>query len=115
MNRASRLAIGCFALALVGDASALAASAENGKVAFMKNGCWQCHGFAGQGSIATSGGKVLTGTALSYDAFESFVRNSNGPMPPYRAAILSDADLADIYAYVKSIPKQDPNSIPLLK
>jgi mono/diheme cytochrome c family protein len=52
---------------------------------------------------------------LSYDAFESFVRNSNGPMPPYRATILSDADLADIYAYVKSVPTQDPSAIPLLK
>ena len=115
MNNIHRLAIWCLALAILGDVPAFAASAENGKIAFTKNGCWQCHGFAGQGSIATSGGTVLTGTALSYDAFESFVRNSNGPMPPYRAAILSDADLADIYAYLKSIPKQDPNGIPLLK
>jgi ubiquinol-cytochrome c reductase cytochrome c subunit len=115
MTRIHRLTIWCLALAILGDGAAFGASAENGKVAFMKNGCWQCHGFAGQGSIATSGGKVLTGTALSYDAFESFVRNSNGAMPPYRGAILSDADLADIYAYVRAIPKQDPSDIPLLK
>jgi len=34
----------------------------------------------------------------------------------YREEILSDADLADIYAYLQSIPKPpDANSIPLLK
>jgi mono/diheme cytochrome c family protein len=43
------------------------------------------------------------------------VRNTNGGMPPYQKAILSDADLADIYAYLQSLPKApDPKSIPLL-
>jgi hypothetical protein len=38
-----------------------------------------------------------------------------GVMPPYRKAILSDADLADIYAYLQSIPKPpDVKSVPLL-
>ena len=46
----------------------------------------------------------------------NFVRNSNRSMPPYREAILSNADLAEIHAYLASIPKPaDPNSIPLLK
>jgi hypothetical protein len=36
-------------------------------------------------------------------------------MPPYPEAILSNADLADIYAYLQSIPKPaDYKSIPLL-
>jgi hypothetical protein len=34
--------------------TALSASAEKGKAAFTKYGCWQCHGFQGQGSVATS-------------------------------------------------------------
>jgi mono/diheme cytochrome c family protein len=114
-NTICGLAFWLVAFTGLGDWNASAASAENGKVAFTKNGCWQCHGFVGQGSIATSGGKVLAGTALSLDAFDSFVRNSNGPMPPYRAAILSDSDLADIYAYLQSIPKLDASSIPLLQ
>ena len=33
--------------------------AEKGKAAFMKYGCWQCHGTQGQGSAITSAGKVL--------------------------------------------------------
>jgi len=96
--------------------AALAASAENGKAAYVKNGCWQCHGFLGQGSIMTSGGKVISRTEMSLEAFIGFVRNTSGTMPPYRAAILSDADLADIYAYLQSVsPPPDANSIPLLK
>ena len=39
---------------VLGNGAALAASAENGKIAFVKHGCWQCHGFEGQGSVATS-------------------------------------------------------------
>ena len=40
---------------------------------------------------------------------------TNRAMPPYREEVLSNADLADIYAYLKSIPKAaNPKSIPLL-
>ena len=35
-------------------------------------------------------------------------------MPPYAEKILSDSDLADIYAYLQTIPKPDYKSIPLL-
>jgi mono/diheme cytochrome c family protein len=36
-------------------------------------------------------------------------------MPPFSKDILSDEDLADIYAYLQAIPKGlDPSSIPLL-
>ncbi len=101
---------------VLANGAALAASAENGKIAYVKHGCWQCHGFLGQGSLVTSGGTVLARTALSLDIFKNFVRNTNRTMPPYREAILPDADLADIYAYLQSIPKPpDANSIPLLK
>jgi cytochrome c len=37
-------------------------------------------------------------------------------MPPYEAAVVSDQDAADIYAYLRQMPAPpDPNSIPLLK
>ena len=98
-----------------GQGSALAASAENGKTAFIHNGCWQCHDYNGQGSVATSNGKVIARTQLPLDAFVSFVRTTNGQMPPYRAPVLSDGDLGDIYAYLQSLPKPKAVSdIPLL-
>jgi mono/diheme cytochrome c family protein len=102
--------------AMFGGGPAVAASAENGKKAFVAHGCWQCHGFEGQGSVATSNGAVIAHTELPFESFEAFVRGTNRAMPPYREAILPSADLADIYAYLQSVPKpQDANSIPLLK
>ena len=96
-------------------ATALAASAEKGKTAYVQHGCWQCHGTAGQGSLPTSGGKVIARTPLPLDAFKSFVRTTNGAMPPYRPAVLADEELDDIYAYLQSLPPPKAVSdIPLL-
>jgi ubiquinol-cytochrome c reductase cytochrome c subunit len=101
---------------VLGNGAAFAASAENGKTAFVTHGCWQCHGFQGQGSVATSNGAVLSNTVMPFEAFESFVRSTNRAMPPFSEKILPSADLADIYAYLQSVPKPpDVNSIPLLK
>jgi mono/diheme cytochrome c family protein len=102
-------------LAFAGQGSALAASAEKGKTAFIQHGCWQCHDFAGEGSVATSNGKVIARTQLPLDAFVNFVRTTNGQMPPYRAPVLSDDELGDIYAYLQSLPEPKAVSdIPLL-
>src|SRR5882762_8693969 len=91
---------------------AAAGNAEKGKTAFVQHGCWQCHGTVGQGGAA---GKALAPKPMPLEAFSVFVRHSNGPMPPYQKAILSDADLADIHAYLQSIPAaKDYKSIPLL-
>jgi mono/diheme cytochrome c family protein len=104
------------AACVLGSGAAQAASAENGRKAFVKNGCWQCHGFEGQGSAVTSNGAVLSNTELPFEAFEAFVRSTNRAMPPYREAILPGAELADIYAFLKSVPKpKDVGDIPLLK
>jgi mono/diheme cytochrome c family protein len=101
---------------LVACGAALAdGDAQKGRVAFTQHGCWQCHDFAGEGSVATSNGKVIARTQLPLDAFMSFVRTTNGQMPPYRAPVLSDADLGDIYAYLQSLPAPKAVSdIPLL-
>lgn len=92
--------------------AALAASAENGKIAFIRHGCWQCHGFQAQGGIA---GPKLAPDPMPVEAFTAFVRGSNRLMPPYMEAILSNEDLADIHAYLQTIPRPaDYKSIPLL-
>lgn len=107
-----RLRLGTFALLTLAATPALAADAAKGKAAYMKNGCWQCHGEVGQGGVA---GKALVPKPMPLEAFNVFVRNSNGPMPPYPKEILSDADIADIHAYLQSIPAgKDYKSIPLL-
>lgn len=92
--------------------SAWAASAEKGKEAYVKNGCWQCHGFVGQGGAA---GLRLAPNPKPLAYISAFVRNSSGPMPPYTQKILSDNDLADIHAYLESLPPApDTKTIPLL-
>ena len=97
---------------VLGCGGALAASAEKGKTAFVQHGCWQCHGFQGQGGVT---GPKLAPEPLPLETFTAFVRTSNRAMPPYMEAILSNEDLADIHAYLESIPKPpDPKSIPLL-
>ncbi len=92
---------------------AQAASVEHGKTVFMQKGCWECHGTQGQGMVT---GPRLAPNPMPFETFSSFVRTTNRAMPPYRTAVLSDADLADIYAYLQSIPKPvDVKSTPLLQ
>jgi mono/diheme cytochrome c family protein len=88
--------------------------AQKGKTAFVAHGCWECHGFNGQGG-EDSNGRVIARTPLPLDAFVSFVRNTNGAMPPFKEAIISDAELTDVYAYLQSLPQPKAVSdIPLL-
>jgi len=88
------------------------ASADQGKQAYVKNGCWGCHGFVGQGGIA---GPKLAPDPKPIEYIDAFVRNTRGTMPPYSEKILSKKDLTDIHTYLKSIPKgPDYKSIPLL-
>jgi mono/diheme cytochrome c family protein len=42
---------------------------------------------------------------MPYAGFSRYVRAPRQQMPPYTDRILSDADLADIYAFVQSRPK----------
>ena len=102
-------------LVLSSGAALAAGSPDKGKANFTKYGCYQCHGFLGQGSVATSNGKVIYKTELPLEAFVSFVRTTNRAMPPYSEQVLPTADLEDIYAYLQSLPKPpDYKSIPLL-
>src|SRR5215475_4525662 len=111
----THLRLAAFAAGLVFAASsALAAGdAVKGKQAFLKNGCWQCHGTAGQGSPVS--GPKLAPDPIPLEAMSAFIRNSRRAMPPYREAVLPNQDLEDIHAYLSSIPKAaDYKTIPLL-
>lgn len=109
-----RVCITVLAMLVLSQNDASAASAEHGKTVYMQHGCWECHGTMGQGSIATSNGKRIAPNPLPWDTFSAFVRSTNRAMPPFSEKILSDADLADIYAYLESVPKPAAN-IPLLR
>ncbi len=80
--------------------------ADNGKRLFMRNGCYQCHGTVGQGGAA---GARLAQIKLPVAAFIAFVRNPPpSGMPPYRAKIMSDQELTDVFAYIQTMPPPVP-------
>jgi ubiquinol-cytochrome c reductase cytochrome c subunit len=91
-----------------------AGNAENGKRIFTRNGCYQCHGREGQGSTMT--GPRIAPDPVPFDVLARYVRKPTGEMPPYTAKVVSDQELADIYAFLQSRPHPPAaNSIPLLK
>jgi ubiquinol-cytochrome c reductase cytochrome c subunit len=94
--------------------SASAGNTGHGKTLYREVGCYQCHGLAGQGAIMT--GPRVSRTEFAFDGFLNQLRHPVNQMPPYEAAVLSDQDAVDIYAYLRQLPAPpDPNSIPLLK
>ena len=84
------------------QAPAPAGDAANGKQLFMADGCYQCHGTVGQGSRGT--GPRLAPNPMPYENFAAQLRKPANTMPPYTPLVVSDAQLADIYAYVSSLP-----------
>jgi ubiquinol-cytochrome c reductase cytochrome c subunit len=108
------LAILAMAATAIGQTTAPAGNAQNGRKAFASNGCYECHGYEAQGATPT--GPRLGPRPLAFAAFSKYVRQPTGQMPPYTAKALPDATLADIYAFLQSLPAPKPvDTIPLLK
>jgi mono/diheme cytochrome c family protein len=88
-------------------------SADSGKKLYETLGCYQCHNRAAQGAGAT--GPRLAPGPIPYQNFIQQVRHPRYEMPPYEIAIVTDQQVADIYAFLQTIPKPpDPKTIPLL-
>jgi mono/diheme cytochrome c family protein len=78
--------------------------AGNGKRIYLAVGCFTCHGRSGQGGAYNGPAPILASTAFPFDGFKGQIRNPSNDMPAYSDAVLSDKDIADIYAFVKSLP-----------
>jgi len=90
-----------------------AGDAVRGKAAFMSYGCYECHGTVGQGNYGA--GARIAPKPIPYSAVSAYVRKPRGDMPSFSEKILADKTLADIYAYLQSIPAGKPGSqLPLL-
>jgi len=108
------LAVLAMAATALGQATAPAGNAQNGRKVFASNGCYECHGYEAQGATPT--GPRLGPRPLAFAAFSKYVRQPTGQMPPYTTKSLPDATLADIYAFLQSLPApKAADSIPLLK
>jgi mono/diheme cytochrome c family protein len=95
------------------DAEAPPGNAEKGKKLFVDRACWQCHGLAAQGGGIA--GPRLAGRVPAWPAFSRSVRRPTEEMVPYTEKVLPETELADIYAWLKSIPPPPAvSSIPQL-
>jgi mono/diheme cytochrome c family protein len=91
-----------------------AGNSQNGKKLFTSYGCFECHGHQAEGTSV--GGPRLGPNPISFPAFIKYVRQPTGQMPPFTVKVTSDADLADIYAFLQSLPQPPKaDSIPTLK
>jgi ubiquinol-cytochrome c reductase cytochrome c subunit len=89
-------------------------NAQHGQKIFADYGCYQCHGREAQGGLGT-GAPRLGPRPIAFVAFTRYVRQPAGQMPPYTSKVVSDQDLADIYAFLQARPQPPPaKSIPLL-
>jgi mono/diheme cytochrome c family protein len=94
------------------NTSASAGRAEAGAALYAKIGCYQCHSNQAQGGQA---GPRLGPDPIPFARFSQYVRNPTGDMPPYTEKVLSNQELADIYAFVQTRPRPPAvNSIPQL-
>src|SRR5262245_55082076 len=102
------------ALALGQTVAPPSGDAKNGKKLFAADGCYQCHGYEAQGATPT--GPRLGPKPIAFAQFQKYVRQPSGQMPPYTVKSISDKDLADIYAFLQSLPAPPPaDSISALK
>ena len=91
--------------------AAPAGNVENGKKIYSSYGCYQCHGYVGQGGA----GARLAPRPIAFAAFTRYVRKPTGQMPPYTGKVVSDQEMADIYAFLLTIPAPPAaNTIPIL-
>uniref|UniRef100_Q01RF4 Cytochrome c domain-containing protein n=1 Tax=Solibacter usitatus (strain Ellin6076) TaxID=234267 RepID=Q01RF4_SOLUE len=93
-----------------------ASDTTKGKELFLKYGCYQCHGYSGQNGP----GKPLVPMKFGQAAFTMYLRNPIKPnqmnwMPSYSDKVLTNVQLGDIYAYIKTLPEAPAaEDIPLL-
>jgi mono/diheme cytochrome c family protein len=88
-------------------------NAANGRKLFVSFGCYQCHGYEAQGGSA---GPRLAPRPIAYAQFMKYVRHPTNEMPPFTEKIVKDAELTDVYAFLRAQPPPpDLDKIPLLK
>jgi mono/diheme cytochrome c family protein len=77
-------------------------NSTSGAKLYVDRACWQCHGLAAQGGGIA--GPRLAGRVQAWAAFATYVRRPTEEMIPYTAKVLPDNELADIFAWLQSLP-----------
>jgi mono/diheme cytochrome c family protein len=101
---------GLVAAALAGFAGAALAQdappgdAIDGKRLYLAVGCFTCHGRSGQGGAMNGPAPVLAKTQMPFEGFKGQLRSPVNDMPAYSEKVMTDKQVADIYAFVESLP-----------
>ena len=109
------LALGSFAVAEGWAQDVPTGDVGNGKRVYLADGCFECHGRSGQGGAMNYPAPALAQLELPVESFVAFLRSAPNDMPTYSAAVLSDKEATDIYAFLRSLPGRKPaKDFPLL-
>jgi mono/diheme cytochrome c family protein len=110
---AAAFAVGGIATARADDVPA--GDPVNGKRLYLADGCFECHGRAGQGGSFNYPTPALAQIALPVESFIAFLREAPNDMPSFSEQVLSDKDATDIHAFLSSLPGPRPTKdIPIL-
>lgn len=92
--------------------ASLVGRAAEGATLYKKVACYMCHVDEAQGG---ANGPRIGPDPIPFPRFVQYVRSPRGDMPPYSSKVLSDQDLADIYAFLQGRKKPPAlSTIPLL-
>jgi len=111
------LAVGVFAVAGINaqtpaptQTAAAGGNVQAGKDLYLRYSCYACHSYDGHGGA----GARLVPMRMTVERFTAYVHNPR-QMPPYSTKLLSDSQLADLWAYIRSLPvSPEAKDIPLL-
>ena len=116
MTRLSVLAAALLAATMAQAQEAPPGDADNGTRVYLATGCFTCHGRAGQGGAYNGPAPALARTTVPFEGFKMQVRNPANDMPAYSEPVMSDKEIADIYAFMQSLPgRRDPKDIAILR
>ena len=73
---------------------------DEGRERYVAAGCWQCHGYEGQGGA----GPRIGPRPLPLPAFTALLRRPVSDMPPYSARVLPDEDVLLIHRFLTNRP-----------
>jgi len=95
--------------------NAPAGDAANGKRIYLATGCYTCHGRVGQGGAYNGPAPSLAKTAMPFEGFKFQLRTPASDMPAYVEAVMSDKEVADIFAFLQTLPgRRDVKELPIL-
>lgn len=92
-------------------------SAAEGKRIYLATGCYFCHGRSGQGGNLNGPAPIIARTSMPWEGFMNQLRNPINEMPAYAESVMPDRQVADIYAFLQSLPGPIANAkdLPILK